>query len=155
MNDFSTQLKLWRLVRGFTQAELARKAGIPRPNLIDIETGKRDCTLRTLQALAKALGLSPGKLLDELPPQMKELDRHELDRLARSFFENDKTLSLHLQFLKKALSPLIEPILKSVGKDMNAYPRVKYSKLQAEALMGREGVARFVNRINKLAEPYA
>ncbi|WP_243375162.1 helix-turn-helix transcriptional regulator [Geotalea sp. SG265] len=48
-------VKLWREHRGLTQQELATRAGISKPYLSQIETGKRQGTVETLSAIARAL----------------------------------------------------------------------------------------------------
>ena len=45
-----------RVRRGLTQSEAATRAGIPRTYLIALEAGRHEPTLRTLAALARALG---------------------------------------------------------------------------------------------------
>lgn len=55
-------LKILRMHRGLTQAELAKSSGISRPYLTEIETGKKDGSMRALRALAEALDVSPGLL---------------------------------------------------------------------------------------------
>ena len=49
-------LRQAREARGFTQAELARKAKLPRTTITRIESGNRNATLQTLMALAGAMG---------------------------------------------------------------------------------------------------
>ncbi len=49
------QVKDLRKAKGMTQAQLARAAGILRPNLSRIEAGKHRPTLETLERLAAAL----------------------------------------------------------------------------------------------------
>jgi DNA-binding XRE family transcriptional regulator len=48
-------VKLWRDYRGLTQQELADRAGISKPYLSQIESGKRQGTVETLGAIARAL----------------------------------------------------------------------------------------------------
>lgn len=55
-------VKIMRKFRGFTQAELAAKAGISRPYLTEIETGKKDGSIRAMKSLAEVLGVSVGAL---------------------------------------------------------------------------------------------
>jgi len=50
-----SSVKLWREHRGLTQQELAKSAGISKPYLSQIETGKRQGTVDTLSALARSL----------------------------------------------------------------------------------------------------
>ena len=49
------QVRGLRKIKGMTQAQLARAAGILRPNLSRIEAGKHRPTLETLEKLAAAL----------------------------------------------------------------------------------------------------
>jgi len=55
-------IKIIRKHRGMTQANLARKSGISRPYLTEIETGKKDGSLRAMKAIADALDVSVGEL---------------------------------------------------------------------------------------------
>jgi len=48
-------IRLWRARRGLTQQELADRAGISKPYLSQIESGKRQGTVETLAAIARAL----------------------------------------------------------------------------------------------------
>lgn len=90
MLPFGRCLFLWRLERGFSQAVLAQKAGIPQPNLSDMERGERDVSLRTLRALALALGVQPGILADGIGPKGPEslsLTRPQMERIAQAVVE--------------------------------------------------------------------
>jgi transcriptional regulator with XRE-family HTH domain len=86
MAPFGETVLAWRLVRGMTQAELARTSGIPRPNLSAIERGDREVTLKTLRALAVALDVRPGRLVDgDLPGhEVTTLTRDRLERVSRA-----------------------------------------------------------------------
>jgi DNA-binding XRE family transcriptional regulator len=57
-------LKLWREHRGLTQQELANLAGISKPYLSQIETGKRQGTVETLSSLARSLDVPLDVLTD-------------------------------------------------------------------------------------------
>jgi DNA-binding XRE family transcriptional regulator len=50
-------IKLWREHRGLTQQELAKRSGISKPYLSQIETGKRRGTVETLSAIAHSLNV--------------------------------------------------------------------------------------------------
>lgn len=90
MLPFGQTLFLWRRDRGLTQAELARRAGIPRPNLSAIEQGRHEVSLQTIRRLAAALQVRPGVLVDGVPPgapegkRLPELSRGTVERLANS-----------------------------------------------------------------------
>lgn len=55
-------VKIIRTFRGMTQNELAKESGISRPYLTEIETGKKDGSLRAMKSIAQALGVSVGDL---------------------------------------------------------------------------------------------
>ena len=56
LND-ENPVAVYREWRGLTQTELARKAGLHRVQVHDIETGKRTGSVKTLKAIADALNL--------------------------------------------------------------------------------------------------
>ena len=70
MLPFGQTVRVWRVHRGMTQQQLAQAAHIPRPNLSAIEQGKREVSLSTLRALALALEVQPGVLVDGIPPSL-------------------------------------------------------------------------------------
>lgn len=55
-------LRVYRDLRGLTQAALAGKAGVNRVTVAEIETGRKQGSIATLRALAGALGVT----LDDL-----------------------------------------------------------------------------------------
>jgi DNA-binding XRE family transcriptional regulator len=59
-----SSIKLWREHRGLTQQELATWAGISKPYLSQIETGKRQGTIETLSAIARSLDVPLDILTD-------------------------------------------------------------------------------------------
>ena len=61
--DGENKIRVWRELRGMTAAALARKAGIARPYLTQLETGKREGTVATIRRVAAALGVSIDDLI--------------------------------------------------------------------------------------------
>lgn len=55
-------VKVWREYRGLTQDVLAAQAGISKAYLSQIETGKRTGAIKTLQTLARTLGVTVDDL---------------------------------------------------------------------------------------------
>ena len=55
-------IKIIRKYRGMTQNDLAGASGISRPYLTEIETGKKDGSLRAMKAIAEALEVNVGIL---------------------------------------------------------------------------------------------
>ena len=59
------RLRALRLEAGLTQAELARRTGIHRPNIARVEAGRHTPSLETLARLAQAIGVSTSHVLVE------------------------------------------------------------------------------------------
>jgi DNA-binding XRE family transcriptional regulator len=57
------RLRALRLAAGLTQAELARRTGIHRPNIARVEAGRHTPSLETLARLAAAIGISTTRVL--------------------------------------------------------------------------------------------
>lgn len=55
-------VRVWREHRGLTQDELARRVGLSKSFLSEIENGKKTGSVRTLRALADALGIELTRL---------------------------------------------------------------------------------------------
>lgn len=55
-------IKLVRKHRGLTQGDLAEAAGISRPYLTEIETGRKDGSIRAMKSIANALQIDLGLL---------------------------------------------------------------------------------------------
>ncbi len=56
--DGENPIRAWREYRGLTQGELSESAGISKPYLSQIESGKRKGRTEILSAIAKALNLT-------------------------------------------------------------------------------------------------
>jgi len=59
------QLELIRKEAKLSIYELSKRSGISQPYIKDLESGKKSPTLRTLEKLAAALGISVGQLINE------------------------------------------------------------------------------------------
>ncbi len=59
-----SRIKALRAKRGWTQTQLARRAGISRGYLARLEINRHDPALSALQKLAKALGVRIGRLVE-------------------------------------------------------------------------------------------
>ncbi|MFC4668124.1 helix-turn-helix transcriptional regulator [Seohaeicola nanhaiensis] len=57
-------LRVYRDLRGLTQAALAEKAGVNRVTVAEIETGRKQGSVTTLRALASALDVTLDDLAD-------------------------------------------------------------------------------------------
>jgi transcriptional regulator with XRE-family HTH domain len=61
---FGMRLKELRTKRAMSQDALARKIGVSREYIARLEGGHHDPPLSTLEKLAKALGVKPGRLIE-------------------------------------------------------------------------------------------
>lgn len=68
--DGEQPLVVWRQHRGFTQAELARRSGVNRVQIIDIEAGRKTGSVETLRKLASTLEID----IDDLVPPSSTRD---------------------------------------------------------------------------------
>ena len=76
-----TQIKAWRIYRGHTIEELAEMSGLSPGTIADLEKGVVGYSPESLQALADALKVTRGQLLDEPPPAQKEETQKRLARV--------------------------------------------------------------------------
>src|SRR5262245_22609401 len=124
MLPFGQTVLLWRLHRGLTQGALAQAARIPRPNLSAMERGAREVSLRTIRALALALNIPAGILVDGVPPSLsagqKPWTREELERVTKSLLthhamtrKRERTLAMLLASLVRTRRP---PLDKRIGR---------------------------------------
>ncbi|KNF06978.1 putative transcription factor [Gottschalkia purinilytica] len=72
-----------RRVLDMTTYELAQKTGFSQSTISKIETGKRKIDIDTLETIAKALKVSPSKLLEE--ESVKKEDKFETPGDAMKF----------------------------------------------------------------------
>jgi CheY-like chemotaxis protein len=62
--QFGTSVRMWRRRQGFSQEELAERAGLHRTYVCDIERGARNVSLKSIEKLARALNILPALLFD-------------------------------------------------------------------------------------------
>jgi transcriptional regulator with XRE-family HTH domain len=63
---FGRKLRKLRKQKGWTQSYMAVHTGIGRSHISNLETGKKEVGLRTLEILADSFGMSVPKLLSRL-----------------------------------------------------------------------------------------
>lgn len=63
LSDGDNPVRVWREHRGLKVGELAARAGISQPYLSQIEAGKKDGTLKTMAAIARALDVDVDDLV--------------------------------------------------------------------------------------------
>jgi transcriptional regulator with XRE-family HTH domain len=68
----AANLRRLRAARGLTTVELARRSGVARATLAQLEAGRGNPTLETLYALANTLGVGLGEVI--APPAIPDVD---------------------------------------------------------------------------------
>ena len=63
---FGVRLRALRVKRGWTQLEMAEKLGIDRSYISDMERGKKNVCLPTLEIIAKGLDLTISQVVRSL-----------------------------------------------------------------------------------------
>jgi transcriptional regulator with XRE-family HTH domain len=63
---FGRRLRQLRKAKGWTQIEMADAVGVDRSYISDMERGKKNVCLPTLEAFADGFGISMSKLLSRL-----------------------------------------------------------------------------------------
>ena len=64
MTPLTLRIQELREVKGWSQAELARRSGVPQPTISRLEAGSTDSiNFPNLEKLAAALGCDPGYLI--------------------------------------------------------------------------------------------
>ena len=145
---------LWRRHRGLTQAALAARSGIPRPNLSAIERDRREVSVRTVRALAAALALRPGLLVDGLPPDQEvrpPLSRATMERIADAVAFTRSVRGARERQLARDLRRILANRMLALHRGT---PRVRVSRLASteawvrlEALCGPAVVQSLVQRV--------
>lgn len=109
MASLAIVLKQLRESKNMTIEELAKKSGVGRGTIGDIETGKNKSTVKTLNKLSVALGLNAeeknkldsaflGRNIENIDPRILELDKKGLSQYEKtieeaSLFFNDEDVS--------------------------------------------------------------
>ena len=92
MRAIGYEITLLRKKRRLTQAGLARRSGVPQPNLSRIERGEQDPTVSTLLRICRALQIPAAELFRE-KAESSTLGRASLERLARGVLGSPVRLS--------------------------------------------------------------
>ncbi|UXX40529.1 WO male-killing family protein Wmk [Wolbachia endosymbiont of Oryzaephilus surinamensis] len=129
------RIKEWRLIRGYTQKDLANKVGITNQGIYEYEQGRAAVSLEMLDEIAKVLSISIIDLLPEsdeeaeeklsnLIGEYKKIESRELrDMLIKSLFEGihvcrekvreEKKIEVARNLVKEGIS--VDIILQTTG----------------------------------------
>ncbi|MCD8186580.1 MAG: helix-turn-helix domain-containing protein [Rikenellaceae bacterium] len=87
--NYTQTIKTLRQRRGFSQEELAEKAGLSLRTIQRIENGETEARGDSLKRIAAALGVTPNEIIDwtmqENPPYLSYLNLSALAFMVMSF----------------------------------------------------------------------
>lgn len=112
MTPIGYQISKKRRECGLTQMQLARGAGLPQPNLSNIEKGRQDLTVATLIRIARTLGVSPGQFFEETKSPEVFFTRTRIERLAHFVWNPAVPCSKEDLWIVERLRILVPGILK-------------------------------------------
>jgi transcriptional regulator with XRE-family HTH domain len=145
------QIRSLRLTASLTQADLASRSGIAQPNLAAFESGARRPNLWSLDRLSMALGVEPGRLLQDKAPL--SLDRFALDASARALMAGKpgpaqlpKPLWRDLQAVYFSKLSDLAPKVKRSRPRLSPYA----AERRAKAWLGREAFGELTRRFEKV-----
>ncbi|HSW17750.1 MAG TPA: helix-turn-helix transcriptional regulator [Ramlibacter sp.] len=86
--ELGARVRAWRARRGMTRRQLAADSGLSERFLADVETGKGNVSINSLDAAARALNITILELLQDAPRPalaraqalLARLDEHQLDQ---------------------------------------------------------------------------
>lgn len=154
MLPIGTTVYLWRNERKLTQEQLARAAGISRPNLSNLERGGRELSLQSLRLLASALKVTPGTLVDGIPPLAQngplEFSRRQLDQIADAAFKNKKSAGREGKVADLLNLLTYSRISAATGKSGGAHPKkraVRAAWLHFKSALRKETAQALIQRM--------
>jgi transcriptional regulator with XRE-family HTH domain len=109
------RLREWRIRRERTQREVADHAGITQGALSNYETGKRELPLYTALAVAAALDITIGDILDDVDDVIV-LEESRLARVVKTLVDRPDVLALLAQM------PVGELAQHSHERELSAVP---------------------------------
>ncbi len=148
MLSVGQSIYLWRLEKGYSQAQLANSADILQPNLSRIEKDKLDITLGTLKRIATALSIKPGQLVDGPlpfnPNGIHKLTRKELENIAVAIVSDAK--------ISANFKPLVE-----VFKILTTFPsnkvystkKILWAWIKAKSILSKEYINALLAKIDE------
>ena len=115
-------LQAWRLHKGLTQKELAKRSGLTQAQVSTLENQTHIPTLKTLNKLAAAFGVPTGELLNLPPTGPLPLSRHDIDAVALAIVSGERNLNPGLNRLAASVASIISQKLnafKAPGRVVN------------------------------------
>ena len=143
MSRLGEALYLLRLENRLSQKELARRSGVPQPNISNIEKGK-DFKVSTLYKLAAALDISPTELVGGVKPvlvdKQKLFRRQTVEKFAKDIFTGGHPLGPY--------RPLAE-VLRTTLDENSGKKDLHLSWMKLRRTLSSEELNSLLSRIHK------
>ena len=147
MIEYGPLIHAWRLRRRLTQTELAKQVGIPQPNLSNIERGKQDITVSTLERISIALGVKPVQLMEweEARSVRKKLifTRRSIERLANAVVKPDSGLG----FAERRVARLFSQVLRLPDKTGYGFKKTIHAWAELKVYMTNQEIQTLHQRV--------
>ncbi|OGW88380.1 MAG: hypothetical protein A3A73_00610 [Omnitrophica bacterium RIFCSPLOWO2_01_FULL_50_24] len=146
--EIGFRIYLSRRQRGFSQKALSRLAGIPQPNVSNIEKGKQDVTVGTLHKIAFALKMKMADFFDEESIQGPSkprifFSRKRLEKLAAAVVSGNKALTGE----ERAIVQRIQQIIPAKKRRSVRKRRALEAWLSLKQELGESAIRSLVERI--------
>jgi len=147
-------LKEHRLMKGLTQAQLAKKSGLAQATISHIESGLANPTFTTLSKIASCLNLTTKDLFIK-PCENLKLNRFEIDEIARHIVNGELPTDPKKATLVKDLALLQTQKLAAANKPGKLLAKAsrwntKSRYLNMKKKYSEEIVMQLLKRVEKL-----
>ena len=138
------QITFLRKQKGLTQAGLARRSGIPQPNLSRIERGEQDPTLSTFFKICSSLNVHPAEIFKRSPKKKHILwTRSALERVAHSVVGSSENLGEG----EREIVELLKDIIPGFRRRLSSR-RVYQSWSELRQRLSREEIRALLERVH-------
>lgn len=125
MLTLGQQIAQRRQSLGMTQLALAQAAGIPQPNLSNIEKDKQDLTVSSLRRIAHALKTPIQELFEEKKLNPLSWNRTRLEKLAAAAVGNKESLNSEEKQIVEWLKAQLPGSRQGIRKTERAWVQLK------------------------------
>jgi XRE family aerobic/anaerobic benzoate catabolism transcriptional regulator len=133
LRGLGKRVRVARERRGWTVLELAEASGVSRRHITESEAGRANLSVAKLFALARALGVAPGELVDVATRAPERLALVGLRGAGKSTL--GRRLALELETPLVELDKRIEELAgMSIGAVFELHGSLGFRRLEAEAL---------------------
>lgn len=136
---FAAGLRFWRERARMTQEALADRSGLDRTYVSQLERGLKSPTLTTIDSLARAMAISPRRLISPSP-------RFPAPRIASDYVIRDAE-SLAVRRGRECIHVRLQPFLRAVDLMHDLLDDLYAADLDVASLLGMRNLSAFVGEV--------